>query len=102
MNRRSFLGGLLTGGALGVIGGAKVAARDPRVPPRMDVREGDNPAVPIEILRNGEVIRHVVAYDLDGDWATVLRTDPKGTPLFGVPKFEYETLRGGIIVRWTA
>lgn len=103
--RRGFLARVTTRLAAVVGGASAIAAtkalHDSRVPPRLDIREGDNPHVPLRVCRHGMELHHVVAYDLHADSVTVYRCGPDGRPLIGVRSFEYETLRGGISVQWT-
>jgi hypothetical protein len=103
VKRRNFLFGL---GALAVSPVAlkslpRIEPRsDPGIPDRVDIRKGDDPGIPVNIFRNGEPIRFAVAYDLKENSVTVLRQAPNGFPLTSHGQSIYDTLKGGVVVRW--
>jgi len=101
MNRRDFF----TGAAAAVAGA--VAAKLPKgndpngPPPRLDVRNGDD-GWDIEVYQYGRKLGYCVAYDVEGQWAEVYRTDESGRPraVRGPDHPETRLLRGGIEARW--
>lgn len=102
-------------GAAALVAGAALSSCGPRVafaeaevpespfdvPRRLDVRAGEQ-CFNIRITRNGKELNHVIAYDLDEQWAVVYRINPETghVDVHGGHAGEV-LLLGGLKVEWT-
>lgn len=104
LSRRAFFAVGGVAGVAALIRGEEPTPTEFSVPRRVDVRTDNvHAGIPIKIRRHGVELKHVVAYDLDANFAVVYRTSPDGKLLFGQnadDELQHVTLRGGITVEW--